>query len=1046
MLRLGLDLGTNSIGWALYRLDEAGEPQGLIDGGVLIHSDGRNPQNRSSNASERREKRGPRRNRDRMLRRRRRVATMLRGLDLPPTSGNERVEHRKLDPLQLRAEALERPLTDHELGRVLLSFVDRRGFKSNRQAGGADDGTVRRGISELRRRMQQSGARTLGQYLWRRRKQGKTIRARLGNGLHPERAMIEDELNAIRTEQSPHHSMLADEQWDQIINEALLFQRELRPVELGWCTLLEGERRIRKAEPLFQRFRIWQEVLNLEYAPPRQGMRPLDERQRWLLANKLLTVKAQTFQQLAELAGLPEGSRFNLQTTARDKLDGDQTAVVLGSPKRFGKRAWMSLGLEAQQRVVERLLEASDHDALVAWLVEEFELDLTAAEAVATAPLPPGTGNLSQAAIERLLPYMEQEGLPYDQAVAAAGLGHHSDLRGDGSADRLPYYGAVLSRDVVGGTGKSDDPEAKRFGRIGNPTVHIALGQLRRLFNAIADQYGKPDQVVVELARDLKQTKRDRERDQRENRRNQERNERLRQLAAEAGVAEPSALDMRKLRLWDEQGPPDARCCPFSGETLSVGRVLSEETEIEHILPYSRTLDDSMANTVVALRAANQAKGRRTPYEAWGHVPAHYEQILARAELLPPNKRWRFQADAMQQFEARGGFLERQLNDTRYLSRAVKRFLEAVIDPSRLWVTPGRLTAMLRVAWGLNSLLADAGGKERGDHRHHLIDAAVVGMTSRSLLQQVARDSAHAVDDLGERVAKSVSEPWEEYRQDVGKLLERVVVRHRPDHFQPSPGSTTGSLHRETAYGIVDGPDASGMMTLVTTKSLAEEMKPADLSDVRDLALRGLLQELWTKVDAGEGTSTQKWNRFAERAEQELHVRRVRLLVRHGMDHLALIRDRSGRIYKAYETHGNAYMDVWMIRNGDRVRTIGETVSRFDAHDEANYFDADRRNFRSKIQAEHPTAKKLMRLQINDMIAVGEGEERKIMRVLKLSGPRIEAVDHRAAGRVQEIQPYRKSAGQVLQVGLRKVSVNILGQVADGGPFDQSGKGTYGRT
>ena len=772
MLRLGLDLGTNSIGWALYQLDPDEEPEALIDGGVLIHSDGRNPQNRASNAAERRVKRGPRRNRDRILRRRRRVARMLRILELLPTDADARAASRQLDPMRLRAEALDRPLGPHELGRALLSFVDRRGFQSNRKADGGEDGQIRGEVDKLRIRMAQSGARSLGEFLWKRRRRGKTIRARLGNGLYPDRAMVEHELGLIRDAQAPHHPGISQAHWDKLI-ETLLFQRPLRPVEQGWCTLIDGQRRIYKAEPLFQRFRIWQELLNLEYSPPREGSRPLDERQRWLIAGKLLETKAQKFEQIAKLAGLPEGSRFNFHTTARDKLDGDQTAAVLGAKKCFGRTTWTNLGLERQQEVVERLLEEKDHDTLTQWLHDEFGLSPEAANAAADAKLPEGTGHLSKAAIERLLPYMEEEGRPYSDAVKASGLGHHSDIRGDGKAMRLPYYGQVLTRDVVGGTGKSGDPDGKRYGKIANPTVHIALGQVRRLFNAIADQYGKPDQVVVELARDLKQTQQDRERVQRQNRKNQERNERLRALAVSAGFPEPSTLDMRKLRLWDEQGPENAKLCPFTGETLSIGRVLSEQTEIEHILPYSRTLDDSMANTVVAMRSANREKGRNTPHEAWGSDPVRYERILARAELLPPNKRWRFQVDAMQQLEDRGGFLERQLNETRYLSRAIKQYLEAAVHPNRIWVTPGRLTAMLRVAWGLNSVLSDTDQKQRDDHRHHLIDAAVVGMTSRSLLNRISRDSAHGVDDLGERVAKSVPEPWEKFRLDVQALCKR---------------------------------------------------------------------------------------------------------------------------------------------------------------------------------------------------------------------------------------------------------------------------------
>ena len=1048
LLRLGLDLGTNSIGWALYRLDdgetddgETPEPVELIAGGVLIHQDGRNPQSRASNAAARREKRGPRRNRDRMLRRRRRVAHLLDALDLLPNSEDERAALRNRDPLQLRSEALDRPLTPHELGRALLAFADRRGFKSNRKADGGEDGKIRQDTGELRRRMTQAGARTLGDFLWRRRKAGKTIRARLGNGLYPDRAMIEHELRAIRDAQSPWHPEIADQDWTELIG-ALLFQRELRPVERGNCTLIPSEKRAYKAYPVFQQFRIWQEVLNIEAARPGQGFQPLDEAERRRIVAKLKSVKSQRFDDL-----LPE-ARVNLATIARTSIDGDQTATLLGAAKRFGKRNWAALGLERQQAIVERLLGDEQHDDLVAWLIAEFGLSEQAADAVASASLPVGTSHLSKAAIERLLPYMSEAGLPYDKAVAAAGLGHHSDLRGDGKADHLPYYGAVLERDVVGGR-ENGQTDAERYGRIANPTVHIALGQVRRLFNAIADCYGKPDEVVVELARDLKQSRLDRERDMKENRRNRERNERLTEIARRVlGDAEPTAHQMRKLRLWDEQGPPNARVCPFTGETLSIGRVLSDETEIEHILPFSRSLDDSMANTVLSMRAANREKGRKTPYEAWGSDHRRYAEILARAAALPPNKQWRFGENAMERLAEQGGFLGRQLNDTRYLSRVTRIYLQAAVHPDRVRVTPGRLTAMLRRAWGLNSLLSDADQKERSDHRHHLIDAAVIGMTSQSLLQKVAQDSARAVDDLGERVANAVDDPWEGFRDDVKALVERVVVRHRPNHFtvlgdkqqrrRAGRDVTSGGLHNDTAYGIVDGPDARGMITLVETKPL-ESLDPRRLDDIRDRALAQQLRELWQSVDAGDGKPAEKWQRFHRRAQERYRVRRVRILSRMNEDSLAFIRDRSGRVYKAYKTDGNAFMDIWLLPNG---KTTGETVTRFHAHQP---------DFRSKIKAEHPTAKKLMRLHINDMIAIGEGEERRTLRVQFLSGQAITAVDHNVGGdlhrrvRSKDPQvryvPLRVSASRVLNAGLRKVSVDVLGRVRDGGPRGADGRG-----
>jgi len=609
-------------------------------------------------------------------------------------------------------------------------------------------------------------------------------------------------------------------------------------------------------------------------------------------------------------------------------------------------------------------------------------------------------------------------------------------MRGNGDMARLPYYGEVLARHVLGGRpdGRNDQ---ERYGRVANPTVHIALGQVRHLFNAIAEFYGKPGEVVIELARELKQSEEQRRDYERRQAKNRERNDRLRALAEDAGYPEPSEQDMRKLRLWDEQGPVNGRVCPFTGRTLSVEMVLSDATEIEHLLPYSRSLDDTMNNTVVATREANREKGNRTPYEAWGHDRERYDSILSRIYLLPKEKQWRFNSDAIENWEKDNHFLERQLNENSYLSRVIREYLEAVVDPKCIWVTPGRMTARLRHRFGFNSILSEEGNgkKNRDDHRHHLIDAAVIGLTSRSQLQRVARATGRGDD--GENILETLELPWAGFRSDLEALVGCCVVRHRPDHFRLVRGSTSGSLHNETAYGIVDGPNEKGQITLVETKPLGS-LSPEKFDSIRDQTLRKRLKELWELVQSecdGESGGA-VWKIFEKRAWKEFRVRRVRVLIKLGKDSLALIHDESGRIYKAYKTDGNAYMDVWLLAN---VKTTGETVSRFDAHQPG---------FRSHVKVEYPTAKKLMRLQIDDMVAIGEGNERRIWRVQKLSKATITVVDHAAAGKAKELssdKTLNKSAGQVVQAGLRKVSVDVLGRVRDGGPFGSDGRGKNGK-
>lgn len=1049
--RLGLDLGTNSIGWALYRLDDSDQPQPveLRDGGVLIHSDGRNPKNRSSNASDRRVKRGMRRNRDRMIKRRSQLAQTLHDLGLLPEDETERSKSRNLDPLRLRAEALDKKLEPHELGRALLSFVDRRGFKSNRKTDGGEDGQIRKAASELKRRIEQSQSRTLGEFLWRRHSRGKPIRAQLDKGFFPDRAMIENELDAIRDAQEPHHQQITPQAWERLI-DTILFQRSLKPVERGYCTLLPDERRIDRAHPLFQRFRIWQEVVNIRVAPPNLESRPLTREERNRLLGELLVTKDRTFDQIVACLGLPEDTRINLRTRNREKLDGDQTGAILRRAKCFGKSGWTKLSLDGQVELVEKLsgeTAESDHLVLVDWLKDRFELSEEQADSVAAARLPDGTGHLSKAAIERLLPLLEQ-GHRYDEAVKQAGLGHHSDRHADGDEQRLPYYGTALA-DALG-----RDPEgvndAEKHGRIANPTVHIALGQVRRLFNAVTDEYGKPDEVVVELSRELKQNDKQRDEYEKRAKANQQRNERLEQTASDAGYENLSHHDKQKLRLWDEQGKPNERVCPFTGETLSIERVLSNQTDIEHLLPFSRSLDNSMNNKVVAMASANREKANRTPFEAWGHDIDRYERILRRAEILPEAKRWRFEEGAMDRWRSEDRWLDRQLNETSYLSRLVSEYLEVAVPHNRIWVTPGRMTAKLRRDWGLESILSkpDESKKNRDDHRHHLVDAVVIGMTSRSLLQQVADASGkgHSLESMA-----TVEPPWEGFRADVSDLANRCVVRHRPDHFtalkhkeelnRRGRDVTSGALHNDTAYGIVwdsDGKpqqDKKGNFVLVETKSL-DSLKEANLDDVRDRTLRSQLKELWAQVEHDHPNERAAWvqKEFANRAQAALGVRRVRLYLRLGKNSVIFVHDKDGKPYKAYKTDGNAYMDIWLLPDG---KTRGEIVSRFKANQPGN---------RSEVKDAYPTAKKLMRLQVNDMVAKGEGSDRTIYRIKELSGQRIVLVEHQRAGKAKEMPLVNKQATRVLIEGIRKVSVDVLGRVRDGGPFDSDGRGRSGET
>ena len=1081
--RLGLDMGTNSIGWAAIELDESCAPCGILDMGVRIFPDGRNPRDEASNAVQRRVARGQRRRRDRYLKRREDLINALVEYDLMPRDEGERKRiannAKDFDPYELRARALDHALKPFELGRALFHLDQRRGFKSNRKAAGDDERETKKtraDISELRRRIDESGARTLGEFLARRRKKGKAVRARPDMGLYPDRAMYEEEFKQIRATQEPHQD-LSNDQWDRLYEEIIFFQRPLKPVDPGWCLFEDGEPRAPRALPIFQEFRMLQVVANLRIQVGTED-RALNEGEheramRRLRSGKDITLSKGRDNKPANPTrdlDLPSGAVFNMAAGGRKAIKGDETAAKLATfpkkatvkkpaePGMFGDR-WLELSLDERNEIVKFLLNTEEPEDVRQKAVEEWGLKKEQANAVANVSFVSGYGNLSEKAIAKILPHLES-GLGYSDAVLAAGYPHHSDFRNEEAHDNLPYYGEVLTRDAVGADRNKDpktDGETARYGRISNPTVHIGLGQLRRVINQLIGVYGKPEEIVVELARDLKMNREQKQNYQRRQKEGVERNERLVEMLEGAEKSPVSADTLRKLRLWEEQGQPQNLVCPYTGRQLSFDMVTSAQTEIDHILPFSRTLDNSMSNMVVCIAAANRAKGDRSPYEAFGHSPSGYDynDILANVAGFPSNKRWRFQPDAMKRFESDDAFLDRQLNETQYLSRTARTYLAHLYNEKsegrqRVRAIPGRMSALLRRGWGLNGMLSESGEsqtqrKQRDDHRHHAIDAFIVANTTQGLLQQFARAAGSYWEDAAENLASLTPKPWEGFdRNELKPFLDELVVSYKPDQgTRGVKGKTTGQLHNETAYGIIELSE-SGSSKVVVRKPLSAFKNRKSLEDVPDMPLRNALERLWDETGGKPAEfASQAANQGVIVNGRRHKVRRVR--VEEERQDIVPIRDGAGKAYKGYRTGGNEFADVWQMRDGSWKIVVVPTFY-------ANQPDLDMEKFRPKTTRgkyrgkPDPAARRLMRLQIDDMGALGEGENRRIVRVRKSGGGYVVLDDHIEADvdgreRLEDDDPRKiernngHSAKSLREGRFRKVRVDEIGRVHDPGPF-----------
>jgi CRISPR-associated endonuclease Csn1 len=1001
--RLGLDLGTTSLGWALVRLSSANEPVAIIRAGVRIFSDGRNPKDGSSLAVTRRDARSMRRRRDRLLKRKTRLMAALIELGFFPKQENDRKLLQTLDPYAIRAAGLDRQLTASEFARALFHINQRRGFKSNRKTDKADNeaGALKSAISNLRVQLQSSGMRTVGEWLNRRNQSGQTVRARFRQtkvakpdgkskieksyDLYIDRAMIEQEFDLLWAAQTRFDSVQFSESNGKQLKEILLFQRNLKPVKPGRCTLLPDQERAAAALPSTQRFRIYQEINNLRFVDAHLAEAVLTLEQRNIIVDALEKSGKKTFTAIRKALGVDSSKKFNIEDAKRTELKGNSTSATLAKNECFGAD-WYALNPNMQDEIVQRILKDEDESQLITWLMTQSNISEQQAETIANVSLVPGYGALSLAALNKIVPELQRDVITYDKAVLAAGFAHHSQLNPSASGEILeclPYYGEPLQRHVGFGTGDPNDPPEKRFGKIANPTVHIALNQVRLIVNELIKRYGHPSEIIVELARDLKQSKAQKDEDNKRQAENQKRNGRMRDDIAKAlGISNErvKGADLQKMILWEELSDDIAdRKCPYSGAQISMAMLLGPEVEIEHILPFSQTLDDSLNNKTVALRQANRLKGNSTPWQAFGAQSQggiDFQDILLRAKNMPLNKRYRFGEDGYERWlKEDKGFLARALNDTRYLSRVAREYV-SLICPANTRVVPGLMTALLRGKYGLDRILSTDPKKNRNDHRHHAVDACVIAITDQGLLQRFAKASADARQKQLGRLVEDMPLPWDTFQAHVQRAIEAIVVSHKPDH------NYEGAMHLDTAYGLRGG----GMVSTHKT-------------------VDGVREYVVTPMAVIE---------FSSPSQKD----------RHGV-----LPDGQPRPYKGYSGNSNYCMEI--VKN-EKGKWVGEVISTFEAYQIVRQKSLEHLRNPRVSQSGRPL---VMRLCSNDFVKFKLNNEIVTLRIARMNSagqfaliaPMEANVD--ARNREKTLSYVYKTAGALQPLGATAVSVSPLGVI-----------------
>ena len=1037
---LGLDLGSNSIGWAL--LEEVdGKPSRIIDLGSRIFTKAVEEKTPTPKNVKRRNARLARRVIQRRARRKQRMLNYLISLKLLPEELKNHAQPEKIlntlgSPYDLRAKALDEPLEPFELGRIFLHLVQRRGFLSNRKTllsdmiddpdvlsvldemdaqsddteKASEETSFKKDISQLRQKIDAASCRTLGEYLATlKHSDYKRNRNRSGGHLRTDRQMYRDELEMIWEEQKKHHDTLTDAVKEQIDN-IIFYQRPLKLKEnrVGKCSLELKHKRTRVARLEYQRFRYLQDINNLQYFDIfDEKWVTLSSEQKEKLTILFENKAGITFPAIRRELGLDKSSEFNLED-ANKKLKGNITACEV---RNILLSQWDDMSADDQLTLLEDLLSFQKKAALKKRLMGHWGFDVKTAVNLCLLEFEPGYGSLSLKAIRKMLPHLEQ-GQIYSDARVSAAYGYEQEQ--------------VETVDKLG-----LPPE------IPNPIVSKGLYELRRVVNAVIAEYGKPDKIRIEMARDLEMnTKRYKDftaRQRKNTEMNKEAEEKYQQAAKEYPHLHlskyPSHADKLKYRLWKDQ----QEMCAYdiSGRKISLAELFSADIEIDHILPYSQSLDDSYMNKVICRTKENRRKGQRTPVDAFsGEQWEQIVQRISRWDRSVKSKKNRFfmkAADVQQR-----DFISTQLNDTRYISKVALDYLKTL--GADINVTKGIMTGWLRHQWGLNSLIGqDKRNKDRVDHRHHTIDAVVTACIDRSFytaLVQMAKDLEKEKQGFTPKDIH-IDPPWQNLRNDLHTSLESMIVSHTPHR------KITGGLHEETGVGFIEGKGT------VYRVDLSPEFKLTQVKKIVDAEVREIITDHLAEYD------NKPKDAFADgiivyHKDGKTPIKRVRIVqsktTRKKLESSKFgVRNKQGKVFR-WMAYGNMH-HVEIIQHKETKAYKGAFVTALEAHRRAmtGSKSAIKRGvvFESIIKKEHGEQYDfVMALHINDLVSTDKDESSRYYRVQKLdsSNKRVHLRLHTAStiANDNETFPDRELTIPALMVKNMKLhTVNAIGKRLD---------------
>ena len=1019
-LVLGLDLGTTSIGWAL--IDE--QNFRIINAGVRIFPEPLEPKTKAPLNQKRREARSSRRQRRRRKYRYQKLKSILTENKLLPIDEetsfkilHNKYENKDFNPYRLRSKAVVEKLELFEIGRILFHLGQRRGFMSNagislietlkfnkefeswykngnveysdslnadvtsKSNEKEDESIIKKEINTLFNQMKNLGSKTLGDYLYSiesktptniviagiKFKSKEAVRRKFTH-----RSMYEDEFNKIWELQSQFYTDILTIDLKKSLYKIIFFQNPLKSQKqlIGNCSLEKGRKCCHKARLEFQEFEIWQKINNLRIlSSTNRTQRELDLNEKTILFKELNSKQKLTWTQVRKLLKLTSREKFNFEGDEDKDIKGNKTRYIL--KKIFGE-FWFQ-ELNKPEELIEDIITI-EKKYLYKRLRKHYKFSIDQAGKLLTEIFPKDYASYSLKAINKLLPYLREGKSLFDAKKLVGYINLDTNQENNKISQNLDLL---------------DDPPYLR-----NPAVQRALNQTKRLINAIIKKYQKPDVIRIELTRDLKLTKKQKEIQSKKNNENKKNNDLAVKLIKENNF-ENNKTNILKYKLWVESN----KICPYTGQAIGINQLFSPEVNIEHIIPYSRCLDDSFANKTICLAEHNQqVKKQQTPLEAYGHDKTLFDEIIQR---VPFRKRKKFQSE----IESLDIENSRLLNDTKYISKSVSSYLGKL--NVKIETTKGKITNLLSKNWNLYAFLdlpsvkrdnpnvkTSFMDKVRSDHKHHAIDAISIALTSPKIVHNLSTLSGRGLNIKQEKLPY----PWESFREDVKEKLDRMIISHAPNR------KITGAFHEETAYGLLTNEqkniDSSNYINVKYRKGVKILTDP-EMLRIIDPTLKSII------------------NNTDKKEIDNLPFKKVKLQVKKNKSSVWIVNTDKNEPSKLYSLGNNHHVEV--IEKNNKWNYIFVTAK------EAAY--RARIEKKSVVQKKHLDATFIMSLCRNDLVKLETDDGNvSIYRIKKMSiaNNNITLIKHSSAG---DNGQFNLSASSFQTEKAIKLNINFLGEV-----------------